>query len=211
MLASDIIAKFELYVDDATELSSQQELDLLNKVYQHVCTDTDWEFLKKSVSGTFALTVPNIPVPADFGHFAENNQHTDNTQEIDNNAAPRVIFIGSAYQPFQIVNWSDRRQHRNLSGTAYLDLPNNGITFTLAPTATDVYEFDYISVAPDLDLDDTPLFPERFQHMLYHLMAIDDEIILRFNRASSYAQDNQGAADDILADMARWNAELLNN
>jgi hypothetical protein len=211
MEAQDIITKFEVYVDDATELSSQQELDLLNKVYQKVCTDTDWEFLKKNATGTFTLNVPNIPLPNDFGHFAENNQNTDNTQEINNNAAARVIFIGSAYQPFQIINWSDRRQYRNLTGSAYLDLPNNGITFTLQPTATDTYDYDYVAVAPDLDLDDEPLMPERFQHALYHLMAIDDEMILHFPRANAYAPDNADAAQEILADMSRWNAELQNN
>lgn len=47
MLASEIIAKFELYVDDSTELSTQEELDLLNKVYQKVADDRPWEILKK--------------------------------------------------------------------------------------------------------------------------------------------------------------------
>jgi hypothetical protein len=211
MEASDILTKFEQYVDDNTELSSQQELDLLNKKYSWVCNERDWEFLKTNATGSFALTPPNITLPSNFSHLCENNQYTDNTQPVDNNAVPKVIFIGSQYQPYQIVNWSDRRQYRNQSAIAYLDLPNNGITFSIAPTAIDVYDFDYIKIPPTLGLSDTPLFPARFHDLLYHLMAIDDEIILHFPRANSYAPDNKAAADDLMAQMALWDANLHAN
>jgi hypothetical protein len=211
MLVSAIITKFEQYVDDTTELAAQQELDLLNKVYQKVCIERDWEFLKTNATGSFALTTPNIVLPSDFSHLCENNQYTDNTQPVDNNAVPKVVFIGSQYQPYQVVNCSDRRQYRNQSAIAYLDLPNNGITFSIVPTAIDVYDFDYIKVAPTLELNDTPLFPARFHDMLYHLMAIDDEICLHFPRANSYAPDNKAAADDYMAQMALWDANLRAN
>jgi hypothetical protein len=212
MQARDIITKFEQYVDDTTELSSQQELDLLDKVYQKVCMERDWEFLKAPASGTFSLNTPNIILPDNFSHLCENNQYTDNNMPVENNAVPKVIFIGADYQPFQVVNWSDRRQYRNQSGFAYLDLPNNGITFSVPPAAVDTYEFDYIIVPEAIDdLTDEPIFPERFQPMLYHLMAIDDEIILHFPRANSYALDNKAAADDYMAQMALWNANLRAN
>jgi hypothetical protein len=211
MLASAIITKFEEYVDDATELSSSQELDLLQKVYNKVWMDRPWEFAKKPASGSFALTAPHIALPADFAHFLENNQTTDNSISIDNNAAPKVIFITSNYTPVQIVNWSDRRQYRNKTGFAYLDLPNNGITFTYTPTAIDTYEFDYKTIADTLTKDSTPAFPARFHDMLYHGMAVDDDIILRFPKAQSYAQENQAKYDSYLRDMASWNAALILN
>lgn len=210
MLASAVISTFEQYVDDTTELSSTQELALLQKVFAHVWAERPWEFAKTSVSGTFALTTPNIPKPADFHSFLENNQYSDNTQGIENNASPKVIFIGSAYTPFQVINWSDRRQYRNQSGYAYLDLPNSGISFTMTPAATDTYEFDYKKLAPSLTTgtDLSTYFPADFHDLLYHGMAIDDEICLRFPRAQSYAPDNKAKFDSILADMAMWNAAL---
>lgn len=211
MLSSEIITGFEQYVDDATELSSTQELTLLQKVYDQVCMDADWEFLKAVASGSFALTTPNIALPADFSHLCENNSYTDNTQSTENNAVPKVIFISSAYTPFQVINWSDRRQYRNQNGYAYVDLPNSGITFTATPAAIDTYEFDYIKTPAALTLVTSPLMPVRFHPMLYHLMAIDDEICLRFPRAQSYAVDNKARADSYKADMAMWNASLRAN
>jgi hypothetical protein len=211
MEASDIITRFEEYVDDSTELSSDQELALLQKVYNKIWNDRPWEFAKASVSGTFALTTPNIPLPDNFANLLENNQTTSNADRIDNNASPKVIFVGSSYAPFQVVNWSDRRQYRTRSGFAYLDLPNNGITFSVPPTATDTYEFDFQTTADILTLDSTPAFPERFHDMLYHGMAVDHDIILLFPRASSYAQENQAKFDSYLQAMALWNANLQLN
>jgi hypothetical protein len=207
-----IITLFEQYVDDATELSSAQELALCQKIYNKVWTDRPWEFAKASASGTFALTVPHIPKPADFSNFVENNQSTDNSMGIENNATAKVIYIGSSCAPYQIVNWSDRRAYRNKNGYAYLDLPNSGITLTGAPTAPDTYEFDYKTQPPTLSLN-TPItgIPAEFQEMLYHGMASDHDIILLFPRANSYAQENIAKYNSYLSDMRLWNANLQAN
>lgn len=212
MKPEDIITLFEQYVDDATELSSAQELALLQKIFAKVWNQKPWEFTKGSVSGTYALTTPNIPKPADFSSFLENNTYTDNTVSIENNAAAKVLFIGSAYTPYQIINWSDRRQYRSQLGYAYLDLPNSGISLTGTPIATDLYEFDYKKQAPTLVIGTLiPGIPTDYQHMLYHGMAVDDEIIQRWPRAQAYAQDNQAAYNDFLQQMAMWNAALQLN
>jgi hypothetical protein len=212
MKPEDIITLFEQYVDDATELSSVQELALLQKIYAKVWNDKTWEFAKATASGTFALTTPNIPKPADFSNFIENNQFTDNTVSIENNAASKVIFIGSAYQPYQIINWSDRRQYRTKLGYAYLDLPNSGISLTGTPITPDLYEFDYKKLAPTLAIGTViPGIPSDFVHMLYHGMAVDDEVIQRWPRAQAYAPDNQAAYNDFLQRMQLWNASLQLN
>lgn len=211
MLASDAISQFETYVDDTTELSSAQELTLLQKVFGDVWSDRPWEFAKVNATGTFSLTTPNIPIPADFSHFVENDSATDNTSQTHNNAAPKVIFIGANLRPYQIINWSDRRQYQNRTGFAYLDLPNSAITLTGSPTAPDLYDFDYKLIPPTLVLDqEIPKIPEEFQPILWHLMAIDDEIILHFPRASSYAPDNKAKADGYMDRIALWNANLRN-
>lgn len=210
MLASAVITSFEQYVDDSTELSSTQELALLQKIFNNVWADRPWEFAKASASGNIALTAPHITKPTDFHSFLENNLYTDNTVSIDNNASPKVIFIGTSYTPYQIINWSDRRQYRNQTGYAYLDLPNSGITLTATPLAVDTYEFDYKKLAPTLttSTDLTTYFPAQFHDILYHGMAVDDEICLRWPKAQSYAPDNKAKYDGYLADMAMWNAAL---
>lgn len=212
MTAQQVITLFEQYVDDSTELSSAQELALLQKVFNKIWNKKPWEFAKASVSGTFALTVPNIPKPSDFSNFLENNTYTDNSVSVNNNASPKVIFIGSAYTPFQIINWSDRRQYRGQNGYAYLDLPNSGITFTGTPAAIDTYEFDYKKQPPTLVLGSAiPSIPVEFQDALYHGMAADHDIILLFPRAASYAKENTDKFNSYVQDMEMWNASLQLN
>ena len=63
---------------------------------------------------------------------------------------------------------------------------------------------------PTLDLnDEIPGIPAEFHHMLYHAMAVDDDIILRFPKAQSYAPDNQARYDAYFRDLAAWNASLV--
>jgi hypothetical protein len=102
MTGQDIINNFERYTGDTTELSTQAELDLANKIYRKMLNDRDWEFLKKTASGTITVTngVATITPPSDFSHFAINNQTTDIAQETLNNASPRNhLQIGRSKPP----------------------------------------------------------------------------------------------------------------
>jgi hypothetical protein len=213
MNAQDIINKFETYTGDTTELSTQDELDLANKIYRKIQNDRPWEWLKKTATGTVSGTT--IAPPSDFAYFAENNQATDIAQETVNNASPKVIFISTTsgvYNPWQIVNFSDRRQFLNQQGYAWFDAGNNVITLAAAPNATDLsYEFDYIYTPPALTLTPSPtspIFPVQFHDIIFHGMALDDMIIQLFDRTHSYQQENQAAYDDLLSQLRYWNAQL---
>ena len=72
MITSDIINKFNLYVDDGSELSSSEELTLAEKIYRKVLDEHRWEFLKKEYSGTASTSVPYIALPSDFKNIAIN-------------------------------------------------------------------------------------------------------------------------------------------
>lgn len=211
MLASQIITSFELYVDDSTELSSAEELALLQKVYNKAWMDRPWEFAKTQASGTLSTTLPYVTLPAAFASLTENNQATDNSVSVDNNAAPKVVYVGSSYTPYQVVNWSDRRKYLNRNGFAYVDIVSGRLYFTVQPTTADSYEFDYLANADTLTPASTPAFPARFHDMLYDGMAVDDDIILRFPKAQSYAPDNQAKFDAYLNSMRLWNANLQPN
>lgn len=217
LTAQQIITNFELQVSDITELSSSEELMLLNRLYQTVCRDRPWEFLKTAATGSILSDANGyyIPVPADFGYFVENNEFTDNSMGVNNNAAPKVIFIvtsSGAYVPYQIINFSDRRQYVNRSGFAYYDAGSNAIRFTGSPVITGTtFEFDYIKVPPSLGVNDSPLFPGRFHDMLVFAMAADNEILQLSPKATSYAPDNQAKYAAYLLDMQYWNAQLQLN
>ena len=214
LTASQIITTFELFVSDVTELSSVEELALLNRVYLKVCSDRPYEFLKTSVTGTVLNDAIGyyITPPADFAYFIENNQFTDNSIGVYNNAVPKVIFIisGIAYSPYQIINFSDRRQYVNMVGFAYYDTANNIIRFTGTPVTTS-YEFDYIKIPALLALTDTPIFPGRFHEMLAFGMATDNDMLQLSPKASSYAQENNAKLASMKLDMDYWNSMLQNN
>jgi hypothetical protein len=207
-----IITKFELQVSDVTELSTSEEYGVLNRVYNKVCNYRPWEFLKKSSSGAILQDADGyyITTPTDFAYFAENNQATNNTISPQNNASPKVIFIGTKYAPYQIVNWSDRRQYKDYTGVAYLDVVNGKIRFTNTPEAF-TYEFDYIMVPPVLVVGASPLTPERFDDVYHFGMAVEDSIMQLSPKATSYAQENQAKYQSMLDDISYWNSQLIMN
>lgn len=213
MTGAEIIAQFEQYVDDLTELSTTQELILLNKIYHKICDLRPWEFLKKEKTGTMTTTT-TVAFPDDFSHLLENFNYTDNSISTEINSKPCVVFIssngGSAYSPFKVVNWSDRRQYVNTNGVCYIDYTASAITFPYAQSSGALYNFDYKSVPTNLTTSTSPVFPDRFQHAIYHGMAVDDMIIQLFDKARSYAKENQAAYKDYVDSMALWSASLQN-
>lgn len=197
MTGDEIIAKFEEYVDDGTELSSQEELDLANKIYNKVCNYRPWNFLKAGASGS--ISGSSITLPTDFACLVNNYEET----------GPKTIYLGSVLNPYKIVNWSDRRQYSNQS-VAYIDPTDSTIKFTFTPTET-TYEFDYIKIPTALTTSTSPAFPARFHDIIYHGMAVDDYAIQQFDKARSYAPENQAKFDSILKDMSFWDAQFYIN
>lgn len=208
MNTTEIIAGFELLVDDTTELSSTEELALLNKWYQIVCDDRPWEFLKKEASGTMATTT-TITVPSDFGYFVENRLMTDNSDNFDQNAKPVGILL-NGIKWLQIIDFSSRKQYINRDGFAYYDARQGTLTTTYPQASGATYSFDYKAVPSDLTAGQSPAFPSRFHQMLCHAMAADDMIIQLFDRNRSYAKENSAQYFSYLQSMSAWNANLQN-
>lgn len=206
MTSAEIIALFELYVDDTTELSTAEELALLNRVYQTVCDDRPWEFLKKEASGSMSTTT-TIAVPSDFSQFLENRGYTDNSEVPDYDSTPTGILINGT-KWLKAVDWSTRRQYANQDGYAYYDARQNTITATYPQPSGAAYSFDYKMVPTDLLIGTSPVFPSRFHPMLAYAMAVDDMIIQLFDKARSYAGENNAKYRAQLAQMALWNANL---
>ena len=87
----DILNWFEVLIGDATELSSTDELRLLQETYDEVLRYKEWEFLKKEATGSISGT--DIAQPDDF----------------DRLCVDPYIFLGDKYNPFQVVPFTERR------------------------------------------------------------------------------------------------------
>lgn len=205
MTKQEIITKFHLFMDDTTELSSQEESDLFDKVHALLAADRPWEIYRKEFSGTTSISVPYIALPSDFAYLLQNHNYTAS----DEPSAGPCVFVGSQYRPYRIINYGDRRQYRDKDGYAYIDIVNSRLVFTLQPTSAETVEFDYSSAPAALDLSDSPAIPERFHDIYYHLMCVDDFIIQQSDKAKSYAAENRTRANEIKSSIELWNANLV--
>ena len=206
-----ILLDFEKQVDDVTGLSDTEELMVLNRVVQKICK-IPFEFLKVNKTGSITTSggVSYIDIPADFQFFTTNSGYTENYQSNDTGKAKKVIFIGSNYVPYEIINYSDRRQYRNQGGFCYIDFAANKIYFTLTPTEGTTYDFDYCKVHSKLTTADAPLWPERFDDVVVYGMSVENDIIEKSPKAKAYTKENQSFYVNRLADMKSWNNKLLN-
>lgn len=196
MIASEILAKFELQVADASELSTTEELDLLNDVYGDVCDDRDWEWLRTTFTGSTSATVPYITLPTDFKNIVPN---TDSKS---------IVFVGTDYQEYIVVPFSSRRAHRNQDGYCYIDYPAQRLYFTLQPTSVKQVEFDYTKITPDLILTSSPLFRVGFHPVLAYGMAARFNPLELSDKSTSYRNENTALYLEQLSEMAMEDTKI---
>lgn len=220
MTSQEIIRKFELYVGDTTDLSTQEEVDLLNKVYRGINNKRHWEYLKTTATGTLQSLTGGIghSLPSDFISLYDNSLYTDNSISAQNNASPRVLWVtlpgATDISPYQFINYADRRQYRNQNGSAYVDIKNS--KFYITGTQTDLmpYELDYIFKPADLTISSAEadiVIPSQFHDILFFGMCVDDMTIQLFDKARSYAATNQAQYQSILDDLVFFNSQLQLN
>ena len=191
---ADLIASFEEYVDDGTELSSTQELALLNKVYIDVWTDRPWYFSVKPAS--VAVSGTTAALPSDFAYVCSQNI----IEEVDN----KIVWIGTTY--YIIVPYTDRYLYNTRAGFCWVDYANSNLVFSTSVSGTVTYDYVYFPAA--LALNTSPAFPSAFHDVLYHLMAVDDYAIQQFDKAKSYAPENQAKADHWLTKLRYYDAQV---
>lgn len=197
-----IITEFEMQVDDTTELSSVEELILLNRIYRKILAHKAWLFLQKPHTATQSTSVDYIALPSDFDYLAPAGQYSD----IGETATyPYVVFVGTDLRKYIVVNYADRRQYDNKDGYCYVDPINNRLVFTKQPTSAETVQFDYIYVPDDITLVTSPVIPAKFHDMFAYGMAVDDMIIQMFEKSRSTAQENNSFFQAKLDDMCIWN------
>lgn len=195
MTKEETITKFELYMDDMSELSTTESEELYDKVYARVNSDRPWEGTKAEYSGTGAVTLPS-----DFLFLTANYNYTDDSEY----GGKPVVFVDG--DPVPVVNWSDR--NRYTSGVCYLNMRDGTLDFKDDVTGKTV-TFDYHASMPVLTTTQSPWFPSTYHDVLYHGMCADAFLIMQADKAKSYAQDHLTWYSRYLADLALWNARLI--
>lgn len=213
MTTADIISRFQLQVDDNSELSSDEELALANQVYREIANDRAWEWLKTEWTGTMSTSVPYITLPADFKMLSPNYSGdaywwaTLGTN-VGNNS---IIYVGDDYEVYRVINFANRREYRDYSNVAYVDVPNQRLVFTKQPTEAKSVSFDYIKRPAALTLITSPLFNEVYHEVIAYGMAKLIDAMLLTNKSESYQNVNEVQYLRILELMRQEDAYLKLN
>jgi len=185
---NDILNQFHTIVGDETDLSSFEELELLNKVYNEILNTKKWEILKKEDTGT--LTGTEINTPDDFTRLLDEP----------------VIYLGENNKVFRVIPFSERRIYKGQNNIVYYDARQS--KFVFLKEQDDTYSYDYI-YQPDAITDSViPVFPSRFWGLFPFFMASDNDFIQLMDKNRSYAEENRLRGEMILNDMMAWNDDL---
>lgn len=198
MTTTDILLRYALQVDDASELSSTEQLALAQEVYDEVQDDRDWEWLKTTATGTTSTTVSYVALPSDFKKLMPNK---------DNKS---VVFVGTDYKEYLVVPMSSRHDYRNMDGFCYIDIPNLRLVFILQPTSAKTIEYDYIKRAASLTTSTSPLVTSaQFGNMIAYGMARKFVNIEQISKNDgNYQREFQTEYNRIMSDFRLVDAEI---
>jgi hypothetical protein len=199
MTAEQIIKRFELYTDDTTELSTSEELDLLNDKLREIYEEKDWEFLRKTFSGT-TESDGSILLPSDFDDLMVNHS-SDDTSEFPNE---KVIYSGDKKSIYRVIPIGNRNKYINDSSVCWVDRVNSKIDFNKSIGSGASVEFDYKQAPDDLIISNTPILPTQFHKMIVFSMLVDDDIIQKSDRPN--VNINQAKYDNFMRKLNQYNA-----
>lgn len=196
LTTAEIISRFNLQVDDASELSSDEELALANEVYNTICNDRPWEWLKKTYTGVTSTTLAYVALPSEFKELSPNSYNKS------------VVFVGTDRAEYMVVPLSSRRDYYNTDGYCYIDIPNQRLYFMKQPTEVKAIEYDYVSYPTALTTATSPLFNSRYHEMVSYGMAAKFSNIDQEDKSKSYKNENKQAYEDFMFDLRTEDANI---
>lgn len=195
MTGSEILAAFELYTDDSTELSPTEELALANRKYRLILGERPWEFLRKEQSTTVASSA--VALPSDFDAFMHN--YTDDpTMDVPDTP---VVYIGTEMSPYFLVNMGMRYGLTKQSNWCWYNPTTGNIKFQTAPDNGKAAVFDYKYRPDDITTGTSPVIPTDYQIAIVFAMLIDDEIIQKSEKARSNRLEYQVAFNETMSQL----------
>ena len=200
MTTADILLRYTLQVDDASDLSSTEQLDLAQEVYDEIQDDRDWEWLKATATGITSISVSYVALPTDFKKLSTNKYNKS------------VVFVGSDYAEYQVVPMSSRHDYRGMTGYCYIDIPNLRLVFIVQPTSVEAIEYDYIKRAADLTPSTSPLVTSsQFGNLIAYGMArkfVNIEQQDKSGGKTTYQREFETEYNRILSDFRLIDAEI---
>lgn len=205
MTGTEIIEKFELYTDDTTELSPEEEIDLANRVLHQIYDELPWEFLRKEYSTTVASSA--VAIAADFD-YPMVNYTEDNTSDVPDT---KVLYIGTDKSVYPIVPMGSRYGATKQGNWCYYNPTTTKFEFVTAPTNGETAVYDYKYVPTDITTATSPVLPTNAHMMVVFGMLIDDEIIQKSEKARSNVPENTRAYNKLMSQLRARNARQFFN
>ena len=184
LTGQNIIERFELYTDDTTELSSDEELNLANDKLRLIYMEQPWEFLRRQKTGAIESD-GKISAPADFDELMENYSDDPTVSE----PLLKVVFIGPSKIPYFVIPMGQRNANE-YSNVCWFDPTDRKINFIQNPGTGVSYQFDYKTSPDDITLNTSPALPSEYHPMVVFAMLVDDEIIQKSEKARSNQEIN---------------------
>jgi hypothetical protein len=189
-----IINDFETQVDDATELSTTAQLMVLNRVYRKILSERDWRFLRKEFTGP--VVDKEVELPEDFDQIMNNKE------------SEAIAYVGVNRQPYKIIAMADRHDYHAPQRVCFVDYTNLKLVFLEQPIDP-VITFDYKYLPPDIEMETSPVIPERFKDIFVYGMAAEDYVIQQTQKSKSYAAENMQLFGLILTNLKSWDLKPL--
>lgn len=212
MIGTEITQKFELYTDDTTELSTEEEIALANDKAKLIYMEMPWEFLRKAFSGSTNVD-GTVSAPADFVHFMHNYSE-DPTQVLPDQS---VVYLNKT--PYFVVPMGARNNFNQNNGVygnqniCWYNPSTGKIEFPVTPGSGVLAEFDYQYQPADFTDVTSPVAPRgldtQFGMAIVHLMCIDDDVIQKSEKARSNITENNAMYQKILSNLKHHNAKFF--
>ena len=204
MTGTEIIKKFELWTDDQTELSTDEELFLANQKANEIYNECTWEFLRKTASGSFAGGEINLTLVAPDFKYLMANYSEDGSY---GTPTVPVVWVGGA--PYKVIPMGMRQQFQG-QNVCWVDVVNNKIKFSNTG-AGGTFEFDYQYQPAAFTGSTSPAFPANFESgmIVVYAMLIDDDIIQKTEKGRANIKENAGQYGRLLSNLKSYNAKFM--
>ena len=173
MTVQQIIDTFRTNTDQQDDLTDAEALALAQAALDEFYAERDWEFLRKTVTGTLDTTNTEYSLPTDFQNLIENHVPSDNPLLSYRNAgdARKVLYVGADYEAYPFITMANRRTYRDSRGFAYIDFRQSNFVLTKVEQTSRSYEFDYTYKPADVTTASTPVVPGN-QTLIAYKMAV---------------------------------------
>jgi len=194
MNTQTVINKFRVWVDDASELSPEEEVDLAQEKLDEFLGERTWDFLKKTA--TVSIVSNEITLPTDFKYILKTGLPEE------------YLYVKVDTKKIRLVSLQDRDSWGG-ENVAYIDYAESKIKFT-NPT-TGVSTFDYVRESDEITINSEIIGPRSVGYAIGRLMARDFYTLDQTEFGRSQYAANDAAYEKLLGQMSVHNQYEINS